>query len=820
MIISEATAQHIASNSVRRPVKSLSHDLRYAVRILAKSPGFTLVAILTLSLAIGANTAIFSAINALLLNPYPFPESNRIVLLDARHISGKNSGTGYRDFVDWRDQNNVFEDMAIVPWTGAYTLAGAGEPSRVTGGATTVGFFHVLGIEPARGRFFSSDEDKPGAPPVAVISYAAWQKYFSGSPDALGRVMLLDGEPFTVIGVLARGFVFPGIPTCDFFTALRESASLGRRQHQYDVVARLKPGFTLSRAQAEMATIAQRLAQEFPETNTGWGVAVLPLSRALDDEARAPSLILFSAVLFVLVLACANLAGLLLARSSGRAKEIAIRASLGAGRLRIVRQLLTESALLSLSGGALGLIFANWLMDVLRSSAPEDLALDSALRIDSTVLAFTLFVSIATGIVFGLAPAWYGSKADLNAALKGDANSWSGSSSRVRLQSTLVTGQVALTVVLLIAAGLLVRDLFVVLHMQTGLRVEHVLTFSLDPPWTKYSSRQSGVALYQDIVADLQRVPGVEAAAAVGTLPMTSGMTGGSFEVEGRPKPPDWVDTLVEYNSVTPGFFRTMGISLLRGRDFDEHDSATSAPVALIDENLARRFFPSDDPIGHRFQDDYDGHWRTIIGVVGSIHHQQPMQQAFPCVYAPHAQKAWYSMSVVVRTTGDPSKLTSIARAIVHSIDPDLLILRPRTMKQVVADSMSQPELFASLVSGFAAFALLLAAIGIYGALAYSVTQRTREIGVRMAFGATPADILRLTLRRSGFVAFSGMALGLVVALAASQAMRSFLYGIGTRDPIVFVGVPFLVIGVALAASFFPARRAMSIDPIAAIKYE
>ena len=389
----------------------LSHELRYAIRMLAKSPAFTFIAILTLALAIGANTAIFSAINALLLNPYPFPESDRVVLLDARHVSGKNSNTGYRDFLDWQEQNTVFENVAIVPWIGTYTLTGLGEPQRVTGGETTADFLRVLGVQPAQGRFFSPDEDRPHAARVALLSYGAWKKYFGEATDILGRTITLNGEPFSVIGIMPRHFVFPGTPTCDFFTALRESGSGGRFQHQYGVVARMKPGITLAQAQANMSAIANRLAQEYPDSNTGWGVVVLPVRQALVAEARQPSFILFSVVTFVLLLACANLAGLLLARASARTKEIAIRLSLGAGRVQIVRQLLVESTLLSLAGGAAGLLVANWLMSVLRRAAPENFALDSALRLDPAVLAFTLTISFATGIVFGLATAWYGSKA-------------------------------------------------------------------------------------------------------------------------------------------------------------------------------------------------------------------------------------------------------------------------------------------------------------------------------------------------------------------------------------------------------------------------
>ncbi len=795
-------------------------DVRYAIRILARSPGFTLVAVVTLALAIGANTAIFSAVNALLLNPYPFPDSGRLVMLDARHVSGKNSATGYRDFLDWQEQNSVFENMAIVPWTGTYTLTGHGEPQRLVGGATTAEFLSVLRVQPAQGRFFLRQEDKPGAARVAVLSYTAWQKYLGGDTDVLGRGITLDGEPFSVIGILPKQFVFPGTETCDFYTALRESASLSRHQHQYEVVARMKPGVTQAQAQANMTAIAERLAQDFPDTNTGWGVAVLSLRQALADEARRPSLLLFAIVVFVLLLACANLASLLLARAAGRAKEIGIRVSLGASRMRVVRQLLTECTLLSFAGGTAGLIFANWLMDILRHAAPADLGLGSALRLDSSVLVFTLAVSLATGIVFGLAPAWYGSRTDLNAALKGDASAWSGARSRNRVQSFLVTGQIAFSAVLLTGAGLLVRDMQVVLQMKTGLHAEHVLTFALDSRATKYATAPRRAELYADILARLQRVRGVEAAAAVGTLPMTGELTGGAFEIEGRPKTADWMDTMVQYNAATPGYFRSLGIPVLRGRDFNERDTAAAMPVAIINDTLAAQFFSHDDPIGRRFKDDYDGQWRTIVGVVGSVKNQQPMKAPVPGLYAPHAQKAWSLMTIVVRTQGDPAKLAAAARSIVRAVDSDLLVLRMRTMEQVVADSMSEPELLASFVAGFASFALLLAAIGIYGTMSYSVSQRIREMGMRMALGATQDDILKLMVGRGAELAISGIALGFPVALAASRMLGSLLYGINPWDVPVYLAVPLVVLAASFLACYFPARRAMRVEPLDALRCE
>ncbi len=816
----EAVKDEIRSAGWESGLEILWQDIRYGLRQLRRTPIFTFVAVATLALGIGANTAIFSAVYALLLNPYPYPHSERILWVEARHVSGNNGGAGVRDFLDWREQNNVFEEMAIVPWTSGYTLTGMGEPQRVVGAGTTRGFLRVLDLQPALGRFFTSEEDAPGGPLVIVLTYAAWQRRFGGRTDVLGQTMMLDGFPFTVIGVMPRGFAFPGVRTCEFLRPLTPDPASGRRQHQYDVIGRLKPGVTLERAQADMNTIANRLEQQYPETNKGWQIRLEPLRAGLAREAGRPVLLGFSVVGFVLLLAGVNVAGLLLARASSRAKEIAVRASLGASQLRIVRQMLTESVLLSLAGGACGVLFAAWLMNVIRGVAPEDLALDASLRLNWIVLLFTLAVALLSGVAFGLAPAWLGSKTDLNAALKGDANAWSGARSRGRLMSGLVAAEVALSLVLLVGAGLFLRSLFWALHLDTGLRIEHVLTFGLNLPASKYSNDQQASTFYRDLLDRLRASPGTESAAAVLTLPMTGGMTGGAFQIEGRLKAPDWVDTLVQYNIVTPGFFQAMGIPLLRGRDFDERDTATSLPVAVINEALARRFFPNEDPVGHRYRDDYDGKVRTIVGVVASYKHQQPMHDAFPMTYCPFAQSPSRFMWITVRTQGESAEMASAVREVVRSLDRDLPILKMETMRQIVADSLSQPEMLAWFLASFAAFALMLAAIGIYGIISYSVSQRTHEIGTRMALGAQKNDVLRMVVGQGVKLALIGLVIGIAGALALTRFLTSLLYGVTPNDPLTYFIVTTILVFVALLSCYIPARRASKVDPMVALRHE
>jgi putative ABC transport system permease protein len=801
-------------------MNGLIQDVRYVLRQLRKSPGFTAGVLLILALGIGANSAIFSVVNALLLNPYPFPQANRLVWVDARHVSGRNSNTGYRDFLDWQQQNTVFTEMAIIPEPGAYTWTGHGEPQRIEGGRTTANFLRALGLQPALGRFFNAEEDKPSAAGVVVLSFEAWQHRFSGSADVLGRVMMLNGEPHTVVGVMPKQFVFPGTQTCEFLTALQEDPANGRYQHQYGVVARLKPGVTLKQAQANMTVIARRLEQEYPATNTGWGVAVLPLGEMIAGDAARPTAILFGAVFAVLLLACANVAGLMLARAASRTKEIAVRAALGAARTRLVRQMLTESLLLALTAGGLGLVFAQWLMKILRSAAPGELGIDTALRMDSRILLFTAAISMVTGLVFGLAPAWYGTKTDVNTAIKGAAGSSHGVRSRRRILSNLVVGEVAFSLVLLVGAGLLTKDLFVLLHLDLGIRTEHVLTFGISLPYTQYSTAERVTAFYQELLDKLKTAPGVQDAAAVDTLPMTGNYSGGGIEIQGYPKPADWMEMDTQFNSSSPGYFRVMGIRMLRGRDFDGHDTAKTQPVAIVNDAFARRFFPDEDPIGRGFRYRGAAAWITIVGVTGSFKHQQPMQSPVPMVYTPYAQEPGRRMWIAMRASGDPTALAATVRSTVQALDRDLPVLTLRAMRQVVNDSLSQQRLTASFLAGFAVFALVLAAIGIYSIIAFSAAQRTQEMGLRLALGASRADILRLILRGGTLLVIQGVVAGVPLALILSRTIGSLLYGISPHDLTIFAGVSGVLLLAALLASYLPARRAAKVDPMVALRYE
>lgn len=788
-------------------VDHLLQDLRFALHGMAKAPGLALAVVLTLSFGIGANTAVFSAVDALLLHPYPYPHSERIVDLMAVHRGGDNSRAGYLDYLDWRQQATSFEAVAIVPWEHRYTLTGMGEPQRVVGGATNASFWRVLAIPPALGRFFTESEEQAGAAPVAVLSDDAWAQRFARDPAILGRVLQLDGRAVTIVGVLPKGFRFPGIAHCEIFTPLLPDTALGRTQHQYDVVARLKPEVTLSAAQSEMNLIAQRMAALYPATGAGWNVRVTTLRAALAVDARGPVLLLFSIVACVLLLAAINVSGLLLARVTARSREMAIRAALGAGRLRLVRQMMTESVLLSVTGGVVGSLVALGFMRVLGKAAPEEFALETNLHLSLPVLGFTLATALLAGILAGLLPAWRAAGTDPQSTLKEEGGTMSGSRRHQRQMRWLVAGEVALSVILLACAGMLTHGFWRAMQIDTGMKMDGVMSFGLNLPRARYATETQMAGFDRQLVGRLRATPGMEAAATVMSLPLDGGMTGGDFVVEGRTAPRAWGDAMVRYNAVSDGYFHTMGIALRQGRDFGAEDTLASEPVAIVNETLARRYFPGESALGHRYRDAYDKKWRRIVGVVASVKNNQLFAPADPEVFAPQSQWKTRGMTVVVRGGAGAAASLAAVRAAVRAVDANLLLESPRPMRTVVADSLGEARLLMRLLLGFGIFALLLDAVGIYGIVDDAVRQRRHEVGIRMALGASRSAVLRLMLCVGLVPALAGVAVGIPLALASTRWLRAVLAGADRQNFSLLLLVAFTLALVALGASLLPALR-------------
>lgn len=798
-------------------VDGVVQDLRFALRMLSKHRQSTVLTVLALALSIGANTAVFTAANAWLISPYPFPEAERLVTLEARHVTG-SVGAHYRDFLDWRQRNAVFEEIAILAATSR-VLTDRAETQRVTSYLTTAGALRVLAVSPILGRFFSEREDAPGTPYVALVSSSTWQRRFGGRPDIVGSVAILDGKPHTIIGVMSDGVVLPGTPRPEFWVPLRENpAAPHGGQQYYFLMARLKPGVTLQQARTNMADVARALEREDPESNQGWRVLVTSAQSFIRERAAMPVTLLFSIAGCLLLLVSANVAGVLLARASGRTREIAVRTALGAGRWRILRQVLTESVLLAVLGGALGLLVAHWLVRAAQTVVPNR-GFDATLRLDAPVLLFTLAVSVLTGLLFGLSPAFRASKVDLDAALKGGMSRSDRKWSRSRFLSGLVVVEVALSMALLVGGGLLTKDFLYLLTVDTGVKTDRVLTFLLELPRRRYASDEQKAALGWHVIERLRAAPGVETAAAVGALPMSGNKTAGRFEIGSRSEETVAESPRAILNQSTPGYFRTLGIPLLRGRDFEDRDSAGAPPVAIINERLARRYFPGKDPVGERITVASGGVY-TIVGVVGSVRHEGPWREVAPEISLPLAQSPGREVFFVVRSTGDPTGLVSVVRQSVREVDAGLPLERLRTMEQVVQDSLSQPRLLARVLMGFALFGLALAAIGLYGVIAYSTAQRTREIAIRVAVGATSGQVLRMVLWSGFRLAAAGLVLGMPLALGLSEGLKKFLAATGARDVVVFTGVSLILLVVALAATYIPARRATRVQPVVALRCE
>ncbi|HEX8144506.1 MAG TPA: ABC transporter permease [Pyrinomonadaceae bacterium] len=806
-------------------------DLRYGFRMLRKSPGFTVVTILALALGIGANTAIFSVVNAVLLRTLPFPTAERLVFISEWSQQVPNMSVSYPNFTDWREQNRVFEQLAAFRGAGLI-LTGVGEPERVDGREVSASFFSVLGTNPAIGRNFTSAEDQPGANRTAIISYGFWQRRFGANPSIVGQPMMLNNESYEIIGVLPQTFEWQA--PVDVFVPIGLQADKMQDRDNHPgiyVVGLLKPGATLEQARAEMESISDRLAQQYPKSNEGNSVRLALLQDFATREIRPALIVLLAAVGFVLLIACANVANLLLARSASRSKEIAIRTALGAGRWRLIRQLLTESVMMSLLGGIIGLLLAMWGIGALLRVIPDDVPrlLVANIGLDARVLVFTLAISVLTGLLFGLAPALQVSKTNLNESLKEGGRGATAGASRQRVRNTLVISEVALSLLLLVGAGLLIKSFLNLSRSDVGFDPNNVLTMRISLPEARYKENAQTVNFYERLMQRVQTLPGVEKAGLTRGLPMNGGIESG-ITVEGQ-EVANTKDTVVAVNlTVTPDYFRAMNIPLVRGRYFTDQDKTGSPPVVLVDEMLAARFFPTEDPIGKRLKlggMESPFPFMQIVGVVKHVKHYGPDEEGRVEIYRPYFQlpqipDAQYGRSMVlaVRTTTDPASMTTALRNAVREIDKDQPVSNVQMMSQVVAASIA-PQKFAMWLLGlFAAAALLLAAIGIYGVMAYSVTQRTHEIGVRMALGAQARDVLRMVVGQGMKLALIGVGAGLVGAFLVMRLMSRLLYGVTATDPLTFAVVSVLLAAVALLACYIPARRATKVDPMIALRYE
>jgi putative ABC transport system permease protein len=827
---------------------TLIQDFRFAVRMLLKNPGFTAVAVLTLALGIGANTAIFSVVSSVLLRPLPFRDPDRLVTVWERHVKKgyEMNHAGAATFLDWKVQNNVFESMAAFGIDEGLSLTGDYEPERITAVPVSANLFEVLGVNPTFGRAFRVEEETPGHPQVVILSYGLWQRRFGADPNLLGKTVLLDGRSYLVVGIMPPGFVFPGMTgllygfffskPADVWIPLAMPAELlrTRSNHFLEVVARLKPEMSLAQAGTGMDTVMQRIVQANPGDLMGTHAKVIPLREQSIGTIRSGLLVLLGAVAFVLLIACANVANLLLARAAARQKEIAIRVALGASRLQVIRQLLTESVLLALLGGALGTLFALWSTDLFVSSVGDTIALTtpgwSDIRIDRGVLGFTLLISLATGVMFGLLPALQSAKPNLNESLKeGERGSTEGFR-RSRLRSSLVVTQIALAMMLLTAAALMLQSFLRLQGVNPGFDVNRVITMQLNLPESRYTNQQHRAAFFQQLTERFRSLPGVQFAAATSQLPLSSDVGNTTIEVVGRPPlPPGQWDT-TDFISVTPEYLGAMQIALRAGRFIEKHDTEESPPVCVINQTTANRYFGKEDPIGKKLKLGVNGFTPEIVGVVRDVRQRSldfdslsPQIQKLMSsqVYVSYAQLAlWPKMTVVVRASSAPMALASGLRAEVRALDKDLPVSKVRTMETVRGDSIAQPRFRALLIVLFGAVALALATIGIYGVMAYSVARRTHEIGVRMALGAQPGDVMKLVVRNGMFLTGLGLAIGLAGAFALTRLLSAMLYGVSATDPLTFATVSLALAGVAFCACYLPARRATKVDPMVALRYE
>jgi putative ABC transport system permease protein len=802
-------------------METLIQDVRYGLRTMRKRPGFTAVVVLTLALGIGANTAIFSVVNAVLLKPLPYRNAERLVWVAGNVRGGTNrASVSPADFVDYRAQNTVFEEFAAslsVPFP--VNLTGAGEPERLTGSLVTANYFRAFGVVPARGRVFGAEEERAGPEPVIVLSDGLWKRRFGGDPSIVGKTLTLDGKAVTVVGIAPPEFQYPAgtelwVPL-DFDTPEMKA----RSAHFFRPIGLLKPGVSIEQARAETDLIAGRLAEQYPESNERWSLNLVPLQEQVVGGVRTSLWVLLGAVGFVLLIACANVSNLMLARAAARSRELALRTALGASRWRVARQQLTENVLLSLAGGALGLLLAAWGVDMLAALGAGDIPRSREIGVDGRVLAFTVALSVLTGLAFGLLPALRASRPNLNEVLK-DAGRGTSGPGRGRVRAALVVSEIALALTLLVGAGLLIKSFVGLRRVNPGFDPTGVLTLRIDLARARYAKREQAAAFFSDLQRRVAGLPGVEAAGMVTELPLSGQPNDTYFYVAGRPPQTAEQKVTADFRRINQDYFRAMRIPVLRGRGFTEQETTGDAKVVVINEVLARNFFPDEDPLGKRLVIDFGKQEEfEVVGVVGNVLHRTLDGDTYQMMYVPTLRVG--STNLVVRTSSpDPLSLAAGVRGELAAIDRDQPVSAIRTLDEVVSGSVAQQRFRTLLLAAFACVALLLAGIGIYGVIAYSVTHRTHEIGIRMALGAGAFDILKMVVGQGMVLALGGVVVGLLAAFALTRVLSSLLFGVTATDAVTFAAVSFLIAAVALLACLIPARRATKVDPMVALRYE
>jgi putative ABC transport system permease protein len=810
-------------------METLLQDIRYGVRMLVSKPGVTILAVLALALGIGASTAIFSVVNTVLLRALPYPNGDRLVMIweQNRPRSRDRNVISPANFLDWREQNKVFEDMSAF-YGATYNLTGLGNPEEVAGMAASPNLFDVLGSHAMLGRTFTQDDGVSGKDNVAVLTYGFWQKHFGGDQNVVGKTFALDGVAITVVGVMPEGF--------DFFVKensnIKKNAefwlpiaftqnSRVRGGRSLSAVGVLKPGVKIDQARAEMNALATRLEQQYPDFNKGWGITLVPLHQQFSGDLKPALMILLIAVGFVLLIACANVANLLMARSVARQKEFAIRTALGAGRLRLLRQLLTESVLLAAAGCALGLLVARWGVDALLAISPRDLLSFTSVSINTRVLGFAIALAVLPSLIFGLLPALEASHPKTNESLKEGGRGTTGGRAH-RVLNWFVVAQVALSLMLLIGSGLMIKSLMRLQSVDPGFDPNNVLTVSVTLPRATYGEVPKRIEFFQQLLARVRQLPGVRAAGAASAPPFMGLGAATGFDIEGQPALPSAQKATTDVRVVDQDYFKTLGVPILKGRTFTDREETQQSRVTIISETLARQYFPNENPIGKRITIDMkqQNDPSEIIGVVGDVKMHGLDIPTRPMVYWPHAELPYLAMTVLVKTNGSTAGIAGSVEREVRALDKNQPISDVRTMKDWLSDSIARAR-FATLLLGiFAVVALLLASLGIYGVMSYSVTQRTNEIGIRMALGASRANVVRLVLRRGLLLALSGVAIGLLGSLGLTRLLTGLLFRVSVTDPAVFGLVPILLLAIAVLAVYLPARRATRVDPLVALRYE